>query len=197
LYPAYGHKWLTLLSSHSSHPLSVGITTTLASRLIPKHYFQNNPETFAQALRDGQVQLGESASDQPIQILADCPPPQLDTGDTSVNKVWYHSLWHTIYSATWPTNTTAPVIREKMRALNAAADELRKFAPDGGVYINEAYVFEQNHEQAFWGDNAARLYEIKSIYDPSNIFQGWQTVGWDSNDPIYSCYAALDPSASN
>ena len=55
------------------------------------------------------------------------------------------------------------------------ADNLRKFAPDMGVYQNEAKHDEPDWKEAFWGLNYAKLSQIKTKYDPKGIF--WVTPG--------------------
>jgi hypothetical protein len=54
-----------------------------------------------------------------------------------------------------------------------------------GAYLNEADANEPNFQQAFWGDNYARLLEIKRKVDPNDAFwctpcvgnERWEEVG--------------------
>jgi Berberine and berberine like len=56
-------------------------------------------------------------------------------------------------------------------------------------------VYEPDHEESFWGTaNAARLKEIKAKYDPNNVFQVWQGIGWaGAADVRDKCYSQLNP----
>lgn len=62
---------------------------------------------------------------------------------------------------------------------------LRDIAPDMGCYLNEADVYEPDPGQAFWGDNYARLLELKRSYDPNGTFWCLPCVGnedWTMNE---------------
>lgn len=66
--------------------------------------------------------------------------------------------------------------------INAAMKLLMDAAPSAGAYANEADYFQQNWQQAFWGDNYAKLYGIKQKYDPDGVFYCHHCVGsekWD------------------
>ncbi|KAI0045108.1 FAD-binding domain-containing protein [Auriscalpium vulgare] len=173
----------------------VGIPFALTSRLIPRHYFENDPQGLAAAIRQGQVVSGPEAATQFIQVLIDNPAPKFAVGKTSVTPAWYSSLWHVIYTGTW--NVTTPVAgqRAEVKYVHDAAQVLRDYAPDSGSYINEADIYEPNHEESFWGAaNAARLKTIKAEVDPQNFFQVWQGIGWDgSADSKFQCYQELNP----
>jgi FAD/FMN-containing dehydrogenase len=54
---------------------------------------------------------------------------------------------------------------------------IRAAAPDAGSYLNETDYHQPDWQQAFWGDNYARLLEIKHTYDPGNLFCVHHGVG--------------------
>ncbi|KZP25670.1 FAD-binding domain-containing protein [Athelia psychrophila] len=180
----------------------VGIPFALTSRLIPRHYFSGDPRGVAQALRDGQVASGAEMDSQAIQVLIDLPAPSFNLGKTSVTPAWYDSLWHVLYTGTWNASTSVADQRAEISSLHNAGNVLRAFAPDGGAYSNEADIYDRdvrpNHEESFWGENAARLRSIKKDVDPDSVFQVWQGIGWDgADDQKYACYAELDPGSIN
>jgi Berberine and berberine like len=85
------------------------------------------------------------------------------------------------YTTGWPDNTTAKEQRIAIDGIHEAGQVLRDYAPDGGAYINEADVYEPDHEASFSGTaNAARLKEIKAKYDPNNCVPGvaGYRLGW-------------------
>jgi len=53
----------------------------------------------------------------------------------------------------------------------------RQQAPNGGTYCSESNYFEEGFQQAYWGDNYARLLEIKKKYDPNGLFIVHNGVG--------------------
>ncbi|KAI0258817.1 hypothetical protein BC834DRAFT_834569 [Gloeopeniophorella convolvens] len=177
----------------------VGINFAPSSRLIPRHYFENDAAGLARAIRKGQELLGAQAQTQQIQILADTPAPAFKRDVTAVTPVWYSSLWHVIYTTAWPNDASVAQQRQLYSNVHQAAQVLRDYAPDGGAYGNEADVYEPDHEVAFWGAaNAARLRVVKAKYDPQNFFTVWQGIGWDgAQDVKFQCYAPTNPGSAS
>lgn len=54
---------------------------------------------------------------------------------------------------------------------------LRALVPSAASYVNETNYFEVDWQRAFWGDNYARLVEIKRKYDPQGLFTVHHGVG--------------------
>ena len=55
--------------------------------------------------------------------------------------------------------------------VTAAMAPIRAIAPGAGSYVNETDYFEENWQEAFWGNNYAHLQAVKNRYDPSNLFR--------------------------
>ncbi|HZX26200.1 MAG TPA: FAD-binding protein, partial [Telluria sp.] len=55
----------------------------------------------------------------------------------------------------------APAAREHARRIGLAMAELQRVAPGAGSYVSESDYFLANWQQAFWGENYARLARIK------------------------------------
>lgn len=47
-----------------------------------------------------------------------------------------------------------------------------------GSYVNFPYLCTDNYMNAYYGDNAGRLLELKKQYDPHNIFCFEQSIDW-------------------
>ncbi len=62
-------------------------------------------------------------------------------------------------------------------AVTSAMDELRRVAPRAGSYVWETDYFQTDWQEAFWGDNYARLRAIKAQYDPGGLFFAHHAVG--------------------
>jgi len=62
---------------------------------------------------------------------------------------------------------------------NVLVPKLEGLTPGGGAYLNEADPHQPNFQQVFYGNNYARLREIKMKYDPFSIFYGLTSVGSD------------------
>ena len=76
----------------------------------------------------------------------------------------------------WPAlDVTAA--RKDARAIDLAAAELRRIAPDAGSYVSESNYFNSSWQDAFWGPNYPRLRAIKAKYDPAGLFFVHHGVG--------------------
>ncbi len=74
--------------------------------------------------------------------------------------------------------TTAAAARKAARArFTSWMDRFRAVSPGAGAYINEADAEEPNWQQSFFGDNYARLLQIKRDRDPWGVFWAPNTVG--------------------
>jgi FAD/FMN-containing dehydrogenase len=67
--------------------------------------------------------------------------------------------------------------RKDARAINLAAAELRKIAPNAGSYVSESNYFNRNWQRDYWGTNYSRLQAIKKKYDPDGLFFVHHGVG--------------------
>ena len=55
-------------------------------------------------------------------------------------------------------------------AITETMDEIRKLLPRIGSYVWETDYFQPHWQEAFWGENYARLLAVKSQYDPDGLF---------------------------
>jgi FAD/FMN-containing dehydrogenase len=55
-------------------------------------------------------------------------------------------------------------------AVEASMDEIRKLLPRVGSYVWETNYFQPDWQNAFWGENYARLKRVKDKYDPDGLF---------------------------
>jgi FAD/FMN-containing dehydrogenase len=62
------------------------------------------------------------------------------------------------------------VARKQAADVEASMDELRKLLPRVSSYVWETDFFQRNWQEAFWGENYARLLAVKDKYDPDGLF---------------------------
>jgi FAD/FMN-containing dehydrogenase len=55
-------------------------------------------------------------------------------------------------------------------AINETMDAIRRLLPRVGSYVWETDYFQPHWQEAFWGENYARLLAIKNKYDPDGLF---------------------------
>jgi FAD/FMN-containing dehydrogenase len=67
--------------------------------------------------------------------------------------------------------------RVKAAQVGAAMDAILAVAPGAGAYVSESDYFQSDWQQAFWGDNYARLAAVKRKYDPEGLFVVHHGVG--------------------
>jgi FAD/FMN-containing dehydrogenase len=60
--------------------------------------------------------------------------------------------------------------RSEAEAVGQSMDEIRKLLPRVGSYVWETDYFQPNWQEAFWGENYARLRAVKDKYDPDGLF---------------------------
>ncbi|CEL56997.1 6-hydroxy-D-nicotine oxidase OS=Arthrobacter oxidans PE=1 SV=2 [Rhizoctonia solani AG-1 IB] len=157
IYTSYA-GWYDFFSralAPDSDSLAGGAGGSLPSRLVPRHYYESNPEGLADILVDASkksfIILGMTG---PLRFVKD-HPTAINT--TSVTPAWYQSPWHIASYVTTPL--------------------LREFAKDGGAYFGESDIDEPNAAHAYWGSNYPALLRAKTKWDPRNVFQVWHGVG--------------------
>jgi len=67
--------------------------------------------------------------------------------------------------------------RKAAERIDKCVNELRAVTGQTGAYVSESNYFEKGWQQAYWGDNYARLVEIKKKYDPDGLFIVHNGVG--------------------
>lgn len=128
-----------------------------------------------------------------------------DTVDKTTMLGWYHQ--HAANEFDLGVNAVNPAFRNlqsQFVVINAvasqsaagwkAADEqlnseimplLREVTPGGGAYGNEAQIGEPDWQQSFFGKNYPRLLELKTKFDPTELFyvhHGVGSEGWRIED---------------
>jgi FAD/FMN-containing dehydrogenase len=73
-----------------------------------------------------------------------------------------------------PVSEMLPAEREWVRSI---ADALRRSAADDGIYVNgSTFDTRGSVEMAYGAEKYARLAEIKTTYDPHNVFRANATI---------------------
>jgi FAD/FMN-containing dehydrogenase len=67
--------------------------------------------------------------------------------------------------------------RKDAEAIDLAAAELRKIAPDSGCYVSESSFFNPAWQREYFGSNYPKLQVVKRKYDPEGLFFVHHGVG--------------------
>ncbi|KAJ6620105.1 FAD binding domain-containing protein [Mycena sp. CBHHK59/15] len=161
----------------------VGYSLAMASRLVPKASFHS-----ASARAELLGALLNATALTPT-LLFDITAPSSFPGDntTSITPAWRDGVYHVTVKVPWNWNATTADKLAAYDLVDTSMNHLRAITPVAS-YLNEGAVHEPDHEVAFWGDNYARLLELKRKYDPDHILDCWQCVGWEPSSARFSCY---------
>ncbi|PYH91117.1 oxidoreductase [Aspergillus ellipticus CBS 707.79] len=187
-------KVLTDWSSHDvwevAFPLeSVGSDVVkTASRLLPRSVFE------AEELRNQTLLAHKDAIEKQGLFIAGfhitgtglaIEPPT----DNAVLPAWRDALAHVIVGSEWNFTSSWDTVYDWTLFVTEWMDVMRGIAPDSGAYMSEGDLLEPNLQEAFYGSNYPRLYELKQQYDPTGLFFALTAVGaegWEvqTTDPL-------------
>ncbi len=74
----------------------------------------------------------------------------------------------------------AAAARSEAETVDRSMNEIRKLLPRVASYVWETDFFQPNWQDAFWGENYARLRAVKDRYDPDGLFFVHHGVGSES-----------------
>ncbi|KAI5840098.1 hypothetical protein DFP73DRAFT_501095 [Morchella snyderi] len=154
----------------------VGYTTVqTASRLFPRANWVDDAtfdETFAvirSVIEEQGMLLGFNMKNE---------FPGGGEPDNSVNPAWRQSVLHAIGATSWDASATPEEIQAKRDYLtNVQMQKWRDITPGSGAYLGESDIQEPNFQQAFYGENYARLHQLKQRFDPKGVFYARTAVG--------------------
>lgn len=174
---------------------SVGVTyIKTASRLFPRDNFvggnSSSTDADAKALFNATIAAIRSTVAEGATLLAFniAASPKTGYPDNSINPAWRKTSLHAIQAITWSTDANITTIAESsLKLTNDWMQRWRDVSPDAGAYMSEADILEPDFQQAFYGDNYARLYSLKQRYDPRSLFYAPTGVGsenWYITDQV-------------
>ncbi|KAI0909507.1 FAD binding domain-containing protein [Ustulina deusta] len=151
-----------------------------ASRIFPRVSFEN-PSRFAvtqKAIRN-TVEAGylfHGINMAPSLNVAGYPGR-----DSAVNPAFRTGVMHAdVFEGTNLRGLSAQGVRDAHATFNVYMNQIRQATPEGGSYINEGDIEEPEWQKAFFGNNYARLVEVKTSWDPWNLFYTPVGVGSES-----------------
>lgn len=115
-------------------------------------------------------------------------------GSTSATPAWRDSTWMITTATSWGWNSTVIEKKTTVKKLKDITSGLQALAPSSGSYVSEADPWTVDWRQSWWGENYAKLLELKKKYDPHGLLNCWRCVGWDEAlaKDEFRCIGALD-----
>jgi hypothetical protein len=156
-------------------PLETVGSTTLktASRLFPKSNWAS--QTTLNATFEALKSVVEEGSTVLAFNIAAAPN---SGSNNAVNPAWRNTCLHAIQGIFWAEDASVETIAAQSKKLTFDwMQRWRDASPGAGAYMSEADILEPNFQQAFYGSNYARLYQLKQRYDPYGVFYAPTGVG--------------------
>ncbi|KAJ7724334.1 FAD-binding domain-containing protein [Mycena maculata] len=159
---------------------SVGANEVLGSRLIPAETYRDPTvvgEVYRELFSSGTTIIGG-------HLVAGGQVAENANIYSAVNPAWRSAKTHVLIVNEWPDATSIEdidALRKHFQTQQLPIFE-KMSGPDAGSYSNEADVLEPHFETTFFGPNYAKLSQIKSKYDPEDLFIVGAGVGserWD------------------
>lgn len=171
------------LEPHSVH--LGGSSGAVASRLIPRTVFDGNRSKLAEEL----LALHKQNFDLWLMLVTPTNYPHTQT--SALHPSWSEAIWSVRIAALWDQycEPSAEASYGHFKDTHDGMEPLRQLTTGMGVSINEADIWEEKGELAFWGAaNYQRLLDEKKKRDPENLLTNWGAVNWNPNDNRYRCY---------
>ncbi|OAA56541.1 FAD-binding, type 2 [Niveomyces insectorum RCEF 264] len=167
-----------------------GTDTLLGGRLFSKDDIAKNGTAINSAIQD-LVEAGHNFGGHVVNPGRAVPDP--DGTVSSVHPVWRHAADASLWTYEPGACLSAAGRQQAQKTLTQLGAALRAASPNSGVYANEGDVNEPNWQEAFWGANYKKLYDIKTKYDPNGVFWSPATPGselWTLKDETRLCKAS-------
>ena len=160
---------------HGNNTDPVGFATIQTGRLIPPESFVGaGAKAFAQHIVQERVAKGVPFSAQYHVPQGRFMDPE---GSSAVAKHMRRALWNTQQVSGVSPAISAPDWTAQNTTLERAHALLEAATPGSGCYLNECSYWQDDWQQAQWGENYPRLLELKRRYDPQGLFLCHHCVG--------------------
>ncbi|KDR76424.1 hypothetical protein GALMADRAFT_279116 [Galerina marginata CBS 339.88] len=159
----------------------VGGNLVLGSRLVPAAAYKNPElvrEVYSELLKGGTTNiLGNLVAGGQVSQNANI--------SNAVNPAWRTAKTHMIVANAWDDSATIDEVHANQTFFKKKQLPILELlsGKNAGAYSNEADSLELNFQQVFFGQNYAKLSQIKAKYDPTDLFIVKAGVGserWDS-----------------
>ena len=155
------------------------VAQVTGGRLVPRFVVQQKNQILTAAMRnmvqDGTFYLAIAALDVAHSRVGNIP------ASNAVLPAWRDTLIDVLIASTWNfTEPFASMVAVEDRLTNEIVPQLERITPGSGTYLNEGDFHLQTWKQDFYGSNYDHLRQIKSKYDPHDLFYATTAVGSDA-----------------
>ncbi|KAJ3876731.1 FAD-binding domain-containing protein [Lentinula edodes] len=171
---------------------SVGTNIILGSRLFPESLYETSPE----AIGDMYVGLLENGTLGIFgNLVAGGKVAENANISMALNPAWRTAKTHVFLAHEWADSATIPDVIATQHAFSSGYERAALVGlagEDSGSYTNEGDRFEPNLQVTFYGstENYEKLEQVKSAYDPEDLFLVTAGVGSERWDEAGFCRLA-------
>ncbi|PLB51154.1 FAD-binding domain-containing protein, partial [Aspergillus steynii IBT 23096] len=158
-----------------------GGTVILGSRLISRDLLRSSDGSQDLARTISQLQMSDGEAILAHFVVGGQVTENADV-ESGLNPIWRDTAMNVIWTRSWLPGASVKEIRAVEKQVIREVNMFKSLEPDMGAYCNEANPNEVGFQKSFWGENYARLYEIKQKVDPRGLFIARKGVGsedWD------------------
>ncbi|KAF2641400.1 FAD-binding domain-containing protein [Massarina eburnea CBS 473.64] len=180
-YSAYQATW-------GANNFPVGVDTSLpANRLVPRRNFvEKYEETYA--LIKSHVSSGKHFLG--YHNAPSNAPKTIANQDNAVHPAWRETVFFLVTSSNRTADHSTPTAlaarnKQLQEEILQPWRDITPVSEGGGAYLNEASVGELDWQESFYGGYYPKLSEIKSKWDPNDVFYAVTAVGserWEVQD---------------
>ncbi|KAI9039633.1 FAD-binding domain-containing protein [Aspergillus affinis] len=167
-----------------------GDLAILGSRLISRDLLQSSNGGYDVAKTISQLQTSDGELIQVHFVAGGQVTKNVDV-ESGLNPIWRKAALSVIWTRSWPPGTSAPEIHAVEEQVTREVEMFKALEPDMGAYSNEANPNEVDFQKTFWGENYARLYDIKQKVDARGLFIARKGVGSEDWDDQGLCRRAV------
>lgn len=145
---------------------------------------------------DKKIKLDNALSDLTFKsnlsfwLMLVTPSQFPHTTTSALHPSWKNAVMSVRVNDKWDQfQVTGKPARNHFVNVHDSFAAIRDLGSGMATSINEADIWEEDHEQQYWGRcNTDRLKLAKHEADPENLLTNWGAVNWSHEDERYRCY---------
>ncbi|KAI1852174.1 hypothetical protein JX265_013027, partial [Neoarthrinium moseri] len=178
-FRSYFDYYVTIMNGSLVASEATSVASFLTSRLIPETAFQN--ETTKGLMVDNIMNIKASGLVPWVLNTTPLLYGRAQPQQTALHPAWYKSVWISTAQGGWRPGASLHERKLFSGLFRQATQSWMTIATEGCSYANEADPWMEDWADQFWGENYAKLLEVKNEVDPDGLLGCWHCIGWDAS----------------